>query len=205
MTSTQPIVALLQLFQLSMQFPRPSFTLPMPHFGPGSHPIKKPSVSSHFYPNERHVSQIKFNGEKKDTYIPNLFLSEHTLSNLNSDTVHRQDLRHLLKNHIGHHLHISPRPPPPYLSQTLVSSTSFTHKTQIFLHFHSNQKEGQANQIPHPKSNPKHHKKPIHKKTHSRHNNKTRKTHTGKSKSTHLTHPRQKKSSKPSPRSIHPP
>ena len=120
-------------------------------FGSGSPPVKKPSIPSHIYLDERHVSQIKSNG-------PNLFLGQHPLSNLNSDAVHRQDLHHLLKNRIDLHLHISLRPPPPYISPTLVSSTSFIHKTQIFLHFHSNQKNGQANQIPHPKSNPNHHK-----------------------------------------------
>ena len=80
------------------------------------------------------------------------------------NAVHCQDLRHLLKNRIDLHLHISPRTAPPYLSPTLVSPISFTHKTQIFLHFHSNQKEGQANQTPHPKSNPNHHKAQFTKK-----------------------------------------
>jgi hypothetical protein len=51
--------------------------------------------------------------------IPNLFLSQHPFSNINSDAVHCQDLRHLLQHRVGHHLHmcfkVSPRPPPPPL------------------------------------------------------------------------------------------
>ena len=49
--------------------------------------------------------------------IPNLFLSQHPFSNINSNAVHCQDLRHLLQHCVDHHLHmcfkVSPRPPPP--------------------------------------------------------------------------------------------
>jgi hypothetical protein len=147
------------------------------------------------------VSQIKSNGEKK-TCLSLIYFSVNTL---NSNAVHCQDLRHLLKNCIDLHLHISPRPPPPYLSTTLVSSISFTHKTQIFLQFHSNQKEGQANQIPHPKSNPNHHNTQFTKNpTHTTVTKPKEPTSENPNQPTQPIHSK-KKSSKSSPRSIHPP
>ncbi len=45
-------------------------------FGSGSPPIGKPSILSHFYPDDVHVSNIKSNGKNQNTSNPNLFLSQ---------------------------------------------------------------------------------------------------------------------------------
>ena len=72
--------------------------------GRGSPPVQLPPVSSHFYPDQLHVSNITSNGRKYSTSIlskPQRFPTKPTAQ---IDAVHCQAHRHLLR-----------RPPPPRL------------------------------------------------------------------------------------------